>query len=130
MLQSKLSWHGDAATRAILDAAYEAILRATVLFWKSLQQALSVPAGWLGRQRAGSRPGEPPRKRSGWLQRHVVYEQDKANLTTRVGLLANALYGLHLELGTKNILPRPWFLATLRRLLPSLSAAVGRVKAG
>lgn len=130
MLNTRLDWHGDAATKAILDAAWEVILRATVLFWKELQLILAVPADWKWRQRIGSRPGASPRKRTGWLQKHVVYEQDKAKLTTRVGLLKNAIYGLYLEQGTGRILPRPWFLVTLRRLMPKLQAVLGTGKVG
>jgi hypothetical protein len=68
-----------------------------------------------------SRPGEPPRKRTGWLQRNVVYTLDRQKLTGTVGVTINAKYGLYLELGTRRMAARPWFLATLRRYTPQIS---------
>lgn len=127
MVNGRLDWNGDAAIKAIMDAAWEAVLRATVLFWKELQVVLSVPAAWLGKQRIPSKPGEPPRKRTGWGAKHVTYELQKEQLTTRVGLLRNALYMAFLESGTATILPRPWFLVTLKKLLPQLRNVIGTV---
>ena len=49
-------------------------------------------------------------------------------LRTRVGLVANAIYGLFLDLGTIKMEARPWLLATLQRfhepiVLHAVSAA-------
>ena len=67
-----------------------------------------------------SKPGEAPRKRTGWLQRNVTYSLDRENLTGTVGVTVNATYGLYLELGTRAMRPRPWLLATLARYTPQL----------
>lgn len=66
-----------------------------------------------------SKPGEPPRKRTGWLQRHVLMEFAEAKagnqtlMASRTGVGRNAIYGLYLELGTRRVKPRPWLVATL-----------------
>ncbi len=69
-----------------------------------------------------SKPGEPPRKRTGWLARNVTYEVDGKNGVARVGLTANARYGIYLELGTSRMAARPWLLVTARKLAPQLEA--------
>lgn len=66
-----------------------------------------------------SKPGEAPRKRTGWLQRHVLMEFAKNRvgnqelMASRTGVGRNAIYGLYLELGTRNAKARPWLVATL-----------------
>lgn len=149
MVKSNLNWHGDDALKAIMDAAWESILRATILFWTELQKVLSRKSP------PPSPAGQPPGKITGWGSKHVQYELDKPKLTTRVGLLKNAIYLLFLELGAtirpKNkkalswidqasgkrvfrkkvtLLPRPWFLVTLKRLMPQLTNVIGQTKVG
>lgn len=67
-----------------------------------------------------SKPGEPPRKRTGWGQRHIVWDYDADKMEGRVGIAQNAIYMLFLELGTRFIKPRPWLVATLTKLMPEL----------
>lgn len=140
MIQSKLTWQGEVATKLVLDAGWDGIRRATVFFWNTLQTSvLNIPNPGERRRRkrntrAGakgssyttyphsSRPGEPPRKRTGFLAGNVVYELDQAKLASRVGVLRNAIYGAYLELGTRKMRPRPWLFATLRKILPQLKA--------
>ena len=69
-----------------------------------------------------SKPGEPPRKRTGFLQKSVEVELDKERMTARVGIGENAIYGLFLELGTVRMRPRPWLKVTVTKLLPELKA--------
>lgn len=57
-----------------------------------------------------SKPGEYPRKVTGNLQKSVTYEVDKEQLQGRVGTELD--YGSYLELGTKNMKPRPWLMRT------------------
>jgi len=74
-----------------------------------------------------SKPGEPPRKRTGFGQRGIVREFD--GLTARVGVTKNALYMAYLELGTSRIAKRPWVVSTLRKhrnLIGKLMATGGK----
>ena len=57
-----------------------------------------------------SRPGEPPRKRTGTLQKSIAHEitHEPRAVVVRVG--SNVEYARHLEFGApkNNLLPRPW----------------------
>lgn len=71
-----------------------------------------------------SKPGEPPRKRTGWGQRHIVWDIDRDKLEGRVGISVNAIYMLFLELGTRRIRPRPWLVATYEKLRTELNQLI------
>jgi len=64
-----------------------------------------------------SKPGEAPRKRTGWGQRHIVWEFDATRIAGRVGVSAAAIYMLFLELGTRIVKRRPWLVVTLMKNL-------------
>ena len=132
MIAANLNWNGDRVKQLAFDAGWEKLVRMTEFFWGHLLQALNVPNSGVRVKRRGggtrtvypnpSKPGEPPRKRTGWLQRHVQREYDKASLTSRVGVQRNALYGIFLELGTRRMAARPWLLATLNKVRTQLEA--------
>jgi hypothetical protein len=108
MISAKLQWRGD---------------EALAFFWQACVQTLNVsnPRPY----DTPSKPGEPPRKRTGWLQRNVLYELDEKTLSGRVGITRNARYGLYLELGTRRMAARPWLLATLQKVEKQLNAIAG-----
>jgi len=74
-----------------------------------------------------SKPGEPPRKRTGHGQSQIVWEFNGDNNApaARVGVKENGLYMAYLELGTRRIAKRPWLQATLERH----KAMIGRLAA-
>ncbi len=143
MISARVDWAGEAALEGIVLVTTEAITRATVHLWTAVQAALNVPNTGERRKKASgashgprkgraasytvyphpSKPGESPRKRTGWLQRNVKYEVSREGVG-RVGVTRNALYGLFLELGTARVRPRPWLLATVSKELPALQAIV------
>ena len=69
-----------------------------------------------------SKPGEAPRKRTGFGQRNVRYSIDKKTGTGRVGVSVNAAYMAYLEVGTSKVAARPWLLATVKKFLPQIQA--------
>ncbi len=113
-MKSKGNWNGDKALKQLEEEAWKRILRATVAFWDELQRVLNQrinPPPYLN-----SAPrGEPPAKRTGFLAAGTTYETDRPNMKTRVGVIANAKYGLFLD--RKN---HPWFWVTLERMRPKL----------
>jgi HK97 gp10 family phage protein len=58
-----------------------------------------------------SRPGEPPRRQTGTLNRSVDWEYSDDKSLARVGVTETAPYGKFLEMGTRHMEARP-FLAT------------------
>ncbi len=128
------------ATQALADlraAHVRACARITVALWTEIQTVLNVPnTGVRVRRQHGrgsyttypnpSKPGEPPRKRTGWLQRNVVYQFFDGGLRSRVGLTQNAEYGIYLEIGTSRMEARPWLFATAERMAPQLAAIAAR----
>lgn len=77
-----------------------------------------------------SQPGEPPRKRTGWGQRNIVFQVDRKKASGRYGVTKNGLYMFYLELGTRHVAPRPWMLQALLRNKQAVIALLktGRVK--
>jgi hypothetical protein len=120
VIDSKLVWHGDEAMKEVRANTWEKIQRMVVFFHTELLAVLNKPNP--PPYANSSKPGEPPRKRTGWLQRNVLYELDEKKLEGRIGITKNAIYGLFLELGTKTMAARPWLFATLARLMPQLKA--------
>jgi hypothetical protein len=140
VIESRVEWHGPEQTERIRLVTLEAITRATVELWNLVQTALNVPNTGervkykhkrtpKGRPASHtiyphpSRPGEPPRKRTGFLQRNVKYEITPEGVG-RVGVVQNARYGAYLELGTRRVQARPWLLATVRANLDRLRAII------
>lgn len=62
-----------------------------------------------------SAPGEPPRKRTGFGQRHIRKEFDPKAMVGRVGVAQNAIYMLYLEIGTRRVKRRPWLVSTFMK---------------
>ena len=137
MIQSRLTWNGDDCQRQVIEASWEGLVYATNYYLDRLRDALNVsnPGVRMKRKRGKgsytiyptpSKPGEPPRARTGYLKKNVMAEYDESILTTRVGVSVSAIYGLFLELGTKFVAARPWLLATLEKFLPQIrELAVG-----
>lgn len=99
--------------------AWKRIVLATEAFLAELKLVLNVrnPPPFVN----SSKPGEPPRKRTGFGQANVVREYDRAQLRSRVGVRTNAFYMVILEVKRN----RPWFMVTLNRMLPKLRSIIG-----
>lgn len=130
MIEVSVTNNTEKILEEIEAKAWEGLRRCVVLYHTKLLELLSVPNTGERRKhrtrktpsgRAASytvyphpsKPGEPPRKRTGWLQRHVLYELDRASLSGRIGLGTSAQYGLHLHLGTQSVDARPWITVPL-----------------
>src|SRR3990167_3094501 len=96
MANVEFKWHGDEAKAYIEGLSWDAIRRVTVYFWNSVQIVLNVsnPRPYLN----SSKPGEPPRKRTGFGAGNVIYEFDRKAMASRVGVLRNDKYMAILEL--------------------------------
>lgn len=123
MFEVRVEDHSAEVLAALKKAAWENVLRAAVVFQTQVLQALNVsnPRPY----KTPSAPGEPPRKRTGFLQANVQLDVDEANLTARVGILANAKYGAYLEFGTRKMKPRPFLSLVLGKFGQQLAALLG-----
>src|SRR5580692_10942486 len=96
VINGQLDWHGEEAKRFVFAAAWEGLVRATVLLFNLVQAALNIanPRPY----KNSSKVGEPPHKRTGWGAAHVEPDFDERNLATRVALMPDAKYMLMHEL--------------------------------
>ena len=105
-------WHGPSFMAVAENAVEEAVARAGLSVQieaiRLVSQAAYPPA---------SRPGEPPRVRTGTLLRSIDQETfrskagTKVDFTARVG--SNLKYGFWLETGTRRMAARPWLRPAL-----------------
>lgn len=122
-MKATLKWNGPGVLAEIHAKSWEGIQRAVAFYHTKLLEALNVsnPRPYT----TPSKPGEPPRKRTGWLQRNVAYELDEAKGEARIGVRENAKYGAYLELGTRFMKARPWLVATLKKHWNTIKALAG-----
>lgn len=76
-----------------------------------------------------SKPGEPPRLRTGFGRRNIVINYNKNKGWVRVGIAENAVYMFYLEVGTRRVKRRPWLVNTLfknKKMISLLIATGGR----
>lgn len=121
-----LKWNGEAVKHELRAASWAGVVRATIYTHTKLVEETGVSAkvgtGTTAADYQASKPGEPPRKRTGWMQRHIMFELDEANGRGRLGIAKNAIYGIFLELGTKRVKARPWLLATVTKYRAQIKA--------
>jgi hypothetical protein len=139
VIETRIEWHGEDRAGEIRLVALASIQRATLYLWERCVEVLNVPntgerVKGRGRTPSGrrrtttvyphpSRPGEPPRKRTGFGQRSVKWEVDRDGVG-RVGVATNAAYLAYLEVGTVRVKPRPWLLATVKKHWETLRGIV------
>lgn len=129
-MAAKLEWNGEVFEKQLRSATADGLNRAGTFYHAKCREAVSKPNTGrrvpVQRQTPGgnkrtrtiypnpSKPGEPPRLRTGFGQRNIVKNFNREELYVRVGITANALYMIYLELGTRHIARRPWLVATLQ----------------
>jgi hypothetical protein len=137
-----LKWNGKAFKEHLSKATADGLVRAGTFYHAKCREAVSVPNTGVSvkvkKQTPGgnktsrtiypnpSKPGEPPRLRTGFGQRNIVVNHNKKELYTRVGVTVNGIYMFYLELGTRHIARRPWLVKTLmdnREVIGKLAAS-------
>lgn len=81
-----------------------------------------------------SKPGEPPRKITGFGQRSISWKMvDRALPVARAGLFINAMYMYFLETGFRHartrrrVLPRPWAKRTFNEEMGAFRSIAGKL---
>lgn len=136
----------DRWEREKTDAAKQGLEQAAIWLTGQLKRDLSKPgpfptpvgeqererrvalAAAAGLEHRASRPGEPPRYRTGALRASVANEARKGGMVQRVGTPLR--YGFWLEWGTPKMSPRPWLRPGLRRNAAKLAEFVVRAMRG
>ena len=126
-MATKLKVYDRKFMKALQGATGEGLARATQHYHSELKREVNTPnTGQRNRGKGGrykkttypnpSKPGEPPRKRTGFGQRSIVREIDMKNIVARVGITAAGIYMFYLDQGTKHISRRPFILETLTKI--------------
>lgn len=138
-----IRWNGPQLQRALKTATAKGIAMAGVFLQTQCKLAVNRPNTGQRRVRTrttsrgrkgssytvypnSSKPGEPPKVRTGHGRDNIVHEHDAQVPASRVGVRRNALYMIYHELGLRGA-RRPWLVATLMRVQGVLArlAAVG-----
>lgn len=124
----RLKFYDKEFERHMQKATAKGLQRAGVYLHGACQRAVNVSNprnNKTGEYDQPSKPGEPPRARTGYGRSNIVYEYNgiESAPAVRVGVRKNALYMFWLEIGTRRIKPRPWLVATLMRF----KAIIGRL---
>lgn len=140
-----IKWHGPELQKALRTATAKGIAMAGVYLQAQCKLAVNRPNTVSRKTRTRttrrgakgssytvylnpSKPGEPPKVRTGHGRDNIVHEHDARIPASRVGVRKNALYMIYHELGIRGA-KRPWLVATLVRVknvLARLAAVGGR----
>lgn len=126
-MAERVQWSGDKFLRDFERRMERNVLAATVFLEAEVKDAIKIQGpkktkGVSGKFQRASRPGEPPRLRTGNLRNSIANEV--TGLTGRVG--TNLKYGKSLELGTRHMAPRPYLRATLRKFSRKIASILSR----
>lgn len=144
-MASGMKWNGKQFEEQLKQATWEGLSRAGAFYHTRCQLIVSRPNTGKsvkvkrrtpgGNQRTRtiypnpSKPGEPPKLRTGFGRRNIVVNYLKASNSVRVGVTANGIYMFYLEVGTRRIARRPWLMRTLidnREMIGRLAATGGK----
>lgn len=92
----KIQWKGEALAGKLERELQDRLDLAALEIQRELKQSLNISAK---RGAQPSKPGEPPRKRTGFLASNVAIDRSQ-RWVRKVGVRKNAQYGIALEFGT------------------------------
>jgi len=105
----KLKWYGKKQKKKVRDIIHEVQETAGKQMVAEIKKSINTafpPA---------SRPGRPPHRRTGNLQKSIDYWVDKKTFHVQIGPNTDALYGIWLEEGTVKMDPRPYLEPVAKR---------------
>jgi hypothetical protein len=107
---ARFAWNGGSAPWVVRSAIADGLERAAAWVRKEIRKKINL------RYPPASRPGQPPRRRTGNLYRNIDFWLNRKTLEVRIGPTEDAEYGLYLEFGAprRNLKPRPHLFKTVR----------------
>ena len=132
-----LNWFPERMTARLEQAAILGLERAAIAYETEVKRTISLPGPLRGKytsqqqrrlQQAGlearsSRPGEPPRKRTGALRSSITHVALNGGFTQRVG--SALAYARYLEWGSNpHLKPRPFFRPALARMIGRITVLI------
>jgi len=116
-----IRWHGEAFKGLTREQLGDNLERAAITLKGIVKQSLRI-----GNKHGDSpsRPGEPPRRRTGRLSGSIAHEVDRDRLRARVG--TNLVYAKFLELGTCRMAARPFLRPALENTRDRLAELLVR----
>jgi HK97 gp10 family phage protein len=134
-----LVWHGDRISAKLQQEIKEKLLEAMLVLEAEIKGLMKkggrTASGFLTEgEKPGkvgsfaSKPGEPPRVQFDRLRGGITHEPlTTATMVLPVGRVGtNVEYGKYLELGTKNMAPRPFMRPGIKKAKPKIAAIFGR----
>lgn len=139
MADIRIDWNGPACERRMKQLLMQGLSAAGRIVENRANELLSVDGSGKvrGRRRRGavvtrSLPGEPPRAQTKQLLQSVTRDENREEISVKVGTPLE--YGAHLELGTRKMRPRPWLRRSLieckERIETVIRASVARLNGG
>jgi len=119
-MAGELIWNGDQFEKELRRLVAEHLEAAAAILQAEIVRSLRVSARIGKNLWQASRPGEPPRARTGLLMKSIFYSVDQGSMTAIVG--TSLKYGLYLELGTSRMAARPFIRPAIDRVRQKLDA--------
>lgn len=104
-------WNGKKMMNQVVTQEGRRLTKAAIHFTNKVKQNISTKGSKCNRNNGRrSRPGEYPFIECGQLRNSITYQIKQLKATCGT----NVKHGKFMELGTKNMAPRPWLRSTLK----------------
>jgi len=140
-----LTWQGDKVSDAVRQRIDRALRVGAVQVVAIAQRLVSQPAQRLTKRRKrnttagkkgstysvyiGSRPGEPPRLRSGVGRSSIRWIKER-DLSYRILVASPGIYMAYLDRGTRRVAARPWLKQAVTLAQPAINRALRQAQSG
>ena len=106
MKKAKILWYGNQLLKKINTEEKRKVKKACIFLERYIKKSFG---------KSPSSPGEPPGVDTGRLRASITYEIEQIlfSITGKIG--TNVKYARYLELGTKDMQPRPYLRAAIER---------------
>lgn len=131
-IDTKLKWYGEKIAKGLKVEMSNRLTVIGGLLRDRIRAHISIPVGYIIGPRGGikiterSKPGEHPRTQAalpeGGRLIESIFSRKLSPLWVRVGTTLD--YGMYLEIGTRNMAPRPYILRTLLEQIPAIRRIV------